>query len=291
MSLIHFILNAAGLLLWLAWRDVTSGSLLQNPSTPLARTLRPADPTGVLRWKYLSGLGGLLFVRAILYWWIGPAVNWTPKLNLVAVIIPFRSEIFGRMLLFSLCSFGAMLMAFYLSLLLVSLVSCGAPDSDSLQKFVRGHLGPLERLPMVVKLLLPLAVAVGLRFVLSPLLNYWEILPRATSIGANLEQGLLVGVGLCLVWKYVIAGLFFLYFVNSYVYFGSHPIWNFVNVASRRLLLPLRWLPLRFGRMDFAPVVGIVLVFLVTTLVEDGWTFNRHTLFYGLADRYRLLSH
>ena len=266
MSLINLILNVAGLLLWLGWRDVTSGSLLQNPTTPLARTLRPAGPDGLLRWKYLGALAGLLLLRAIIYWWIGAAVTWTPKLNLVAVIIPFRSEIFGRMLLFSLGSFGAMLAGFYLSLLLLSLVNSNLPEADPLQKFVRGHLGRFDRLPLVVKLLLPFAVAIGLRLGLSPLLNYWEIIPRAFSTGTAVRQGLLIGLGACLIWKYVIATLLLLYFLNSYVYFGNHPLWNFVNTTARRLLLPLRWLPLRFGRMDFAPVVGIVGVFLLAEL-------------------------
>jgi uncharacterized protein YggT (Ycf19 family) len=266
MGLINAILNLAGLLLWLGWRDMTTGSLLQNPITPLARTLRPAGPAGLLRWKYLGGLGGLLLLRANIYWWIGPAVNWTPKLNLVAVIIPFRSEIFGRMLLFSLCSFGALLAGFYLSLLLLSLVNRTAPDTDPFQKFVRGHLGRLDRLPFAVKLLLPVATAILLRLGLSPLLGYWEILPRAATFAAAVKQGLLIGLGACLVWKHVIAGLLLLYFMNSYVYFGSHPLWNFVNVTTRRLLLPLRWVPLRFGRMDFAPVMGIVLVFLLAEL-------------------------
>ena len=266
MGLINSILNLAGLLLWLGWRDVTSGSLLQNSTTPLVRTLRPAGPGGLLRWKYLGGLAGLLLLRALIYWWIGPAVNWTPKLDLVAIVIPFRSEFFSRMLLFSLCSFGAMLTGFYLSLLLLSLVNRDVPDTEPLQKFVRSHLGYFERLPWLVKLLLPLAAAVLLRLGLSPLLGWWEILPSAVTVGAAMRQGFLIGLGACLVWKHTVATLLLLYFLNSYVYFGGHPLWNFVNLTARRLLAPVRWVPLRFGRMDFAPVVGIVLVFLLTEL-------------------------
>lgn len=268
MSLINSILNLAGLLLWLGWRDVTSGSLLQNSSTPLARTLRQAGSSVLLRWKYLGALAGLLLLRAVIYWWIGAAVNWTPKLDLVAIVIPFRSEFFGRMLLFSLCSFGATLAGFYLSLLLLSLVNRSVPDTEPLQKFVRSHLGWCERLPGLVKLLLPFALAILLRLGLSPLLGWWDILPAAVTVGAAVRQGVFIGLGACLIWKYVIAGLLLLHFLNSYVYFGSHPLWNFVNLTARRLLAPLRWVPLRFGRMDFAPVVGIVVVFLLAELAE-----------------------
>ena len=266
MGLINSILNLAGLLLWLGWRDVTSGSLLQNSTTPLVRTLRQAGTSVMARRKYLGGLAGLLLLRALIYGWIGPAVNWTPKLDLVAIVIPFRSEFFGRMLLFSLCSFGAMLAGFYLSLLLISLVNRSVPDTEPLQKFVRSHLGYFERLPWLVKLLLPLAVATLLRLGLSPLLGWWGILPSAVTVGAAVKQGLLIGLGALLVWKHVIATFLLLYFLNSYVYFGGNPLWNFVNLTTRRLLAPLRWLPLRFGRMDLAPVVGIVLVFLLAEL-------------------------
>jgi uncharacterized protein YggT (Ycf19 family) len=268
MGLIHSILDLAALLLWLGWRDVTSGALLQNSATPLARTLRQAGTTVVARRKYLGGLAVLLLLRALIYWWIGAAVNWTPQLDLVAITIPFRSEFFGRMLLFSGCSFGATLAAFYLSLLLLSLVNRRVPDPEPLQKFVRSHLGWFERLPGLVKLLLPVGAALLLRLGLSPLLNWWDLLPTAMTVGAAVKQGLLIGVGACLIWKHVVAGLLLLYFLNSYVYFGNHPLWNYVNHTSRRLLAPLRWVPLRFGRMDFAPVVGIVVVYLLGALAE-----------------------
>ena len=55
-------------------------------------------------------------------------------------------------------------------------------------------------------------------------------------------------------WKYFIVGILLLHLLNSYVYFGNHPFWNFVNATARNLLYPLRWLPLRVGKVDFAAV-------------------------------------
>ena len=269
MGLINFILDLAGLLLWLGWRDMVTGSLLQNPTTPLARTLRRAGPSEFTRWKYLGGLGGLLLLRTVIYWWVGPAVNWTPKLGLAAIVIPFRSEFFGRMILFSLCSFAATLGVFYLSLLLLSIVNRSVPDGEPLQKFVRTHLGRWDGLPFVVKLLLPVVTAILLRLAAGPLWNYWELIPTASSVGVAVRQGLFLGLGACLVWKYVIAGLLLLHFLNSYVYFGNQPLWNYANLTSRKLLTPLRWLPLKFGRIDFTPVVGIVVVFLLAELFQS----------------------
>ena len=291
MGVINLILNLAGLLIWLGWRDLAINPLIENSATPLARTLRHAGPDKLIRWKYLGGLAGLLLLRPLIYWWIGPAVNTKPLyLQLVAIAIPFRCDLFGQMVLFSLASFGVTLLFFYLALLLLSLVNRGVSDAEPLQKFVRNHLGRVEHLPFVVKLLLPVLVTTALWLVLSPLLARAEILPHASSAGALVKQGLLISVGTGLVCKYVVATVLLLHFLNSYIYFGNHPLWNFVNATARRLLAPLRWLPLKFGRMDFAPVVGIVVVFLLATVIENGAHTKNHTLFSSLAERYENVS-
>ena len=267
MGLINFILNLAALLLWLGWRDMVSDSLLKA-ATPLARTLRRAGPAGMIRWKYLGGLAGLLLVRALFFYWIGPAVNWSPHLDLGVIVLPFRCELFSRMLLFSALSFGHTLAVFYLSLLVLSLVNRRVTDIEPLQKFVRDHLGRIERLSFLWKLMLPPVAATALWLGLSPLLTHWGIIPSASSLGAMVRQGLLIGVGLCLVWKHVIAGVLLLHFLNNHVYFGRNPLWNYVNLTARRLLAPLGRLPLRIGRMDFTPVAGIVLVYLLAELLR-----------------------
>jgi uncharacterized protein YggT (Ycf19 family) len=43
-----------------------------------------------------------------------------------------------------------------------------------------------------------------------------------------------------------------------------------VNAEAQTLLSPLRAVPLRAGKVDFAPVVGIVLVFLAAELAGSG---------------------
>jgi uncharacterized protein YggT (Ycf19 family) len=49
----------------------------------------------------------------------------------------------------------------------------------------------------------------------------------------------------------------------SYVYIGSSPLWDFITTTGRNLVAPLGWLPLRLGKFDFAPLVGVVLIFLL----------------------------
>lgn len=286
MTFVNAILNFAALLLWIGWRDLVAGSLLNNAGTPLVRTLRRAGDVRVERGRFLGGLGTLLVARAVAYWWLGAAVNWTPHLDLTAITIPFRSEIFFQMLLFSMLSFGAMLGAFYLSLIFFSLANHRAPGADALQKFIRAHLGRVDRWPFALKMVLPFAFAAVFWTVAGPLLAHAEILPRASSFGLLLRQGLLLGVAACLEWKFAAAGILVLHFLNSYVHFGEHPFWEFVNFTARRMLTPLRRLPLRAGRMDFAPLAGVALVFLAAMIVENGAHTAHHQIIASLRERY-----
>jgi uncharacterized protein YggT (Ycf19 family) len=267
MGLINFILNLAGLLLWLGWLDAISNPLPPAAESPLARTLRRAGSTRWDKWKNLCGLGGLLLGRTLIYWWIGPAVNWTPKLQLDVVVIPFRSEFFGRMILFSLASFGATLAVFYLIILFFSLVNRRMPDNDPLQKFVRNHMGRMERLPWPVKLALPLLATLALWFGLHVPLVRWDIIPPASSTGAMFWQSVLICTDACLVWRHAAAAVLLLHFLNSYIYFGNHPVWGFANATAQRLVAPLRRFPLQAGRIDFKPVLGMALVYLLAELL------------------------
>src|SRR5258708_22850652 len=106
MALIDFILNLAGLLLWWSWRSAPFDPTVKTSPASLAGTLRRAAPRRLQRWHFLIGLAVLLFFRALLYWQIGPAVNWTPTLRLGAIALSFRSDFFCRMLAFSLFSFA-----------------------------------------------------------------------------------------------------------------------------------------------------------------------------------------
>ena len=101
MSLINFILDIAGLLLWLSWRSIRFDPFTRPTPATLAGTVRRAEPVRLKRWHFLAALLGLLAVRAAFYWQIGPAVNWTPRLDLGIVALAFRSDVFFTVLLFS----------------------------------------------------------------------------------------------------------------------------------------------------------------------------------------------
>jgi uncharacterized protein YggT (Ycf19 family) len=54
--------------------------------------------------------------------------------------------------------------------------------------------------------------------------------------------------------------------LHSYVYLGHSPFLEFVNLTAKSVLRPLGFLPLRLGMVDFAPAVGIVLVWFAAEL-------------------------
>jgi uncharacterized protein YggT (Ycf19 family) len=273
MGLIDFILNVAGLLLWLNWRAIGFDPLTRSSPATLVGTLRRAEPRRVKRWYLLAALAGLLLLRALFYWQIGSAVNWTANLKLVSISPPFSSDFFSRMLLFSILSFGLTLGVFFLGLLFLSCFDRRGPETDPLQKLTRLQLGRVGRWPWPVKLALPLLAGTVLWWLLSWPLERWGIIPRPVSQAHRLEQAVLIGLGSYLAWQYLIAGLLALHLVNNYVYFGNHLFWNCVNGTARAILAPLRPVPLHVGRVDFAPVLGIALVFLFARLAGIGLTW------------------
>ena len=300
MSLIDFILNFACLLLWLNWRALPFDPLATATPVTLVGTLRRAEPARVKRWHFLLILAGLLLLRAWLYWELGPALDWTARLNLFATRLAFKSDSFDLMLLYSVLSFGLLLGVFWLWLLLLSMLGGGSVENPQALRLARAHLGFVANWATWLKLLLPLATGFALWWLLSWPLTAWGLVPKPVSAPVRLAQSGLVGLSAYLAWKYLIAGLLTLHLLHSYIYFGRHPVWSFVDSAARRLLRPLRVLPLRGGRVDLTPVVGIALVFLLAYFAEaglpparvdaHGWRESRAFEIPGLLDLYERVS-
>jgi uncharacterized protein YggT (Ycf19 family) len=219
----------------------------------------------------LAALGGLLLLRALFYWQIGSAAHWTGTLNLSVITLSFRSDYFVRMLLFSIFSFGLTLGVFYLWLLLLSILA--GPEPLPFHRLVRMPLGGIDRWSRWAKFLLPLIITAVFWWLASWLLAELQIIPKPVSTAQRFEESLVIGLSSYLTWKYLAGALLVLHLLNSYIYFGKHPFWGYVNAGAQTLLSPLRALPLRVGKADFAPVVGIVLVFLAAELAGRGLVF------------------
>jgi uncharacterized protein YggT (Ycf19 family) len=128
----------------------------------------------------------------------------------------------------------------------------------------------MDYLPRGIKPFLPLVFTGLLWWLASWILTWLGIVPRPVSAAHRIEESLVIGLGSYLLWKYIAGVLLVLYLLNSYIYFGKHPFWSYANAGARALLRPLRAVPLCIGRVDFAPVVGIVLVFLIAEFAGRG---------------------
>lgn len=265
MSWIDFILNIAGLLLWLNWRAAEPPARSRK-AAPFLLTLRPAAPPRP-RYFYLGAVLALLAARAVFYWQAGPSNRWNPQLPLGPISLSFRSDMFGRMLLFSTLSFAAALGVFYLWLLILSWINAGTANPDPLQLLARLWLGRLERMPSWLKPIAPLVAAVIAWAALGPLLTRFRLMP-ASGWKVLLEQGALIGLSAYLTLKYLLVALLVLHVLNSYVYFGDFALWSFVNTTSRRLLRPWEWVPLRLGKIDLAPLLAIALIWLAADFAQ-----------------------
>jgi uncharacterized protein YggT (Ycf19 family) len=234
--------------------------VITSPAT-LVGTLRRAEPRRLQGWQLLAGLAILLLLRALLYRQIGPAADWTPKLNLFFVVLAFRSDLWLPVTCYSVLSFARLLIICYFWLLALAMINRRSAESDPLLKMLRSHLGPAARWPWLAQLLLPLLLVTVLWVALHPLLLHLEITNRVRSTVHLAEQGILIGTALYFSLQYVLPVFLFLYLIASYVYLGASPLWDFVGATARNLLVPLRRLPLRMARFDFAPLAGVVLIF------------------------------
>ena len=295
MGIVDFILNLAGLLLWLNWRSLRFDPLAKRTPATLMGTLRPASPKKFRRWHLLLILAGMLVVRAVAYRWVAPF--WVARLDLGVTVPSFRSDDFSGMLLFSVCSFLLVLDVFYVALLLLSLLR----GPDPIHRLVKIPLGRVDDWPRAIKTFLPLLLTAAGWWTFGGMLVHLKICPPPLSLAHRLEQGLFLGLDSYLVWKFPLGALLALHLLNSYIYFGSHPVWNYVHVAAGTILRPLHKFPLRFGRVDFAPVIGLILIFLLVRLAENGVQTparmgpDRRVLpplinIPGLVDGYRQLS-
>lgn len=256
MSLIDFILDLAGVLLWLNWRSNRLDPLARATPATLVGTIKRTKPTKLVRWRFLIFVAFLLFIRAFFYVEIGPAVNWVPKLDLGAIVLVFRANSFQQQLLFSFLSFLRMLVTFYFWLIALAAINRPTANPDPLQRLVLLQIGKAARWPLWLKITAPI-FTIGLMWLaLYPLLAGSGIINRATSPAHLAGQCLVIGLGVFFSLKYLLLAVLSLHLIVSYVYLGSNPLWEFVSITSRNLL-PF---PLRIGKVDLAPVLAIVVI-------------------------------
>jgi uncharacterized protein YggT (Ycf19 family) len=211
----------------------------------------------------------LLLLRAVIYWWIGKETNWSGKLNLGVVVLYFSSGSHWlglyHMMLFSFLSFGVVLGICYVWLLLLSLLAGPLP----VHGLVTIPLGSVDGWPRWAKVILPFFAAAVSWWLASWLLIRLGVVTPVPMAG-RFQQSLLIGSSTYLLWKFPLGAILLLHLVNSYIYFGKHPLWNYVNVTAQTILRPLRKIPLQLGKVDFAPLLALAIVLLLAELAARG---------------------
>jgi hypothetical protein len=257
MNLVDWILNIAAVFLWMEWRSTRTAkpqSVLSIAGTVRAAGRGPGQGIGSL-----AGVALLFLVRPAFYYTVGSAVNWIPTLDFLSISIPWRSDLLGRMYIFSTLTFLKAFAYYYAWLLLLSAVNRKLTDEDLMQRFIRGQLGWLEKLPWWFKLLLPSIVTAIAWAGLVQLLITLDLIPGDVA-GRNIRgQAGAFALAALLAWKWLLIGLFLVHLLNIYLYIGTHPIWGYIGATSRKLLLPFFFL--RFGRLDLSPLAGAIAVF------------------------------
>ena len=277
MGYVDFILNLAGLLLWIKWRSLPFDPIHKRTPATLIGTLRRAAPSRFRPWHLLVVIALLLVCRAGFYRQVGPAAHWTGRLDFGVIALSFRSDVFDRMFLFSVASFGLTIAIFYLWLLLFSILAGQMAKEQPIHRLVRMQLGGVDGWPRRAKIILPFAASVLFWWLASWLFARLEIIPQPVSAAHRIEESIVIGLGCYLAWKFAAAALLVLHLLNTYIYFGKHPFWNYVNATAQVLLSPMRKIPLRAGKVDFAPVVGIAIIFSAAELSQRGlvWLYAR----------------
>jgi uncharacterized protein YggT (Ycf19 family) len=265
MGFLDLILNITAVFLWINWRMrvVASGSKYRVPEWGVSS--RPVYRPRMKSWKPLLFLLLILLGRPFLYWEIGTAANWTPMLKLGAVSIPFRPDQLVAIHLFSWASFIQVLLSVYICLILLGIFGKGIHGSENnfVHRTVQLLVGFLESWPVLFRAALPGVVAAPLWFILCAALEWAHIIPGQESWKNVFHESLVVGLCAYLPWCHLLAGLVLIYFLNSYIYMGPSPLWNYLHNITRKALAPLYLLPLQISKIDFTPVAAMAIIFLI----------------------------
>jgi uncharacterized protein YggT (Ycf19 family) len=278
MAVVHLILNCICLLLWLNWRSKGLHAIPNRPpALSLIGTLRRAGGSPQERWSSSLVLLGILLLRSVFYLQAGSSLRWLPQISLIGFVLHFRPDAFGLMLVFSFLSFFVFLGAFSFCLLLLAAVSRSVGETNYWNAFVRAYPGMLGRLPSSACLLMPFVLGFVFWLAIGSFLALIQVHQPIRSFSQLCGQATVVGLASWLVWGYVIGAVLILHVLSSYVYFGNSPFWSFISITGRNLLRPLSSLPLRFGKIDLAPLLALALLALLAWWAPAGleWMYRK----------------
>lgn len=270
LETINLLLNLAGLGLWIgAFAFSRAAARLSRPLTLLS-ALRPEASAAHGRLVLLGSLTALLVLRAAAYWNFSTTGGRRPSIDFGILSISFRSDLFTDMLAYSIGSFLVFLYLYYLWMLGVSLCCRSSGLVDSIENFVNQQLRFLASWHVGWKVFISLFAGACLWLATGMVLHVFGIggIPREWSVLTLLLQSPFVAASFGCSFLLVMSVFLALHLISSYVYFGDHAVWSFIDRTAKVYLSPLRRFPLMFGRFDFAPILCI-LVFWFLNWIGD----------------------
>lgn len=275
MAWVDWLLNLVCLLLILSLWVGRKEALRRPVPALLAGTLRPAGSTRRPVGLAMVVLLLVLLVRTWMAWWAADWASWNPRVDMglfqvsFPVVAGWRG--FGLMGIYGLLSLGVLLVGFWLWMVLVGCLGRGILEMNPVYRMAVQCVGLPLRWPWPVVLGLAVGLVSLAWLLVEPLLAGLGLLPGVSSWPRRGGQAVLVGLGSCLVWKPLLVGLLLLYWLNLYVYLGQHAFWEFVTRAGRRLVAPLRRLPLQVMKIDLAAPLMAAGIWWGAYVAEHGW--------------------
>ena len=279
LETINLLLNFAGLGLWIgAFAFSRAAARLSRPLTLLS-ALRPETSAAHGRLVLLGSLMALLVLRAAAYWNFSTPGDRLPSIDFGILSISFRSDLFTDLLAYSVGSFLVFLYLYYLWMLGISLCCRSSGPVDSIENFVNRQLRFLASWHVGWKVFISLVAGAGLWLATGRALLVFGIgeIPREWSVSTLLLQSPFVAASFGCSFLLVMAVVLALHLISSYVYFGDHAVWPFIDRTAKVYLSPLRRFPLMFGHFDFAPILGILVFWFLNWIGNRGirWVWEQ----------------
>lgn len=263
MKTVDWLLNFASILIWIRWL-----AFFKTPThvhLTLATIVKPADKRTKRSYIPLFVIFIIIFLRAVFYYYTAPMTKWNPTLDLIAISIPFKSDIFLRILLYSFLSFLLFLVVFYFWLFFLSTLN-HYEEHDQIHHNIIYHLGIFGRLPVVLKILVPFIASAILWIIFGLILSAMGIFEKPASFEKFLLQSGLLSLCLVFSLKYLVIIICALFLIYMYIYLGPHPFWTYIWLTGKRLLKLIRWI--RIGEVELSPLVMSVIVAWLSLLGE-----------------------
>lgn len=262
MSVIDFILNLA------AWILLVNSSMqfgdrgdLHRPLTLLG-TLKVPKPTIREAWVLFSAAVLIVFFKSLLLHYLGAPLDTTMHLNFLLLNVFFKTG--------SLVSMGWMGLASFLKFTLMAYIwvwvlwRISRKDcAEQLVGSLKSGLGFIGRVHVVLQPILLIFLGMVGWVVLGLCFGTFGVLPTSIPLPLLIWQSLWISISAWMGVYWLLLLLMIFYLIHSYVYLGSWEGWDWIEGMGDRLLLPLKKLPLQWARIDFAPLVFLLLNWVV----------------------------